>query len=105
MLALTHFFLFLLSLDKSSLALTPHTVPHPRAEHLPMPKQVPIMTRGAPQMYPQQQPELFYPEPARPLPSGSQYDPQYPTGEWVCSYGWLSEQIMKSTAPEILGAL
>ncbi|XP_016139226.1 roquin-1-like [Sinocyclocheilus grahami] len=68
------------SLDKSSLALTPHPVPHPRAEHLPMPKQVPVLPRGAPQMYPQQQPQLFYPEPARPPPSGSQYDAQYPTG-------------------------
>uniref|UniRef100_A0A8C2JF85 RING-type E3 ubiquitin transferase n=1 Tax=Cyprinus carpio TaxID=7962 RepID=A0A8C2JF85_CYPCA len=68
------------SLDKCSLALTPHPVPHPRAEHLPMPKQVPVMPRGAPQMYPQQQPQLFYSEPARPPPSGSQYDAQYPTG-------------------------
>ncbi|XP_016377139.1 roquin-1-like [Sinocyclocheilus rhinocerous] len=68
------------SLDKSSLALTPHPVPHPRAEHLLMPKQMPVMPRGAPQMYPQQQPQLFYPEPARPPPSGSQYDAQYPTG-------------------------
>uniref|UniRef100_A0A8C1A0R5 RING-type E3 ubiquitin transferase n=1 Tax=Cyprinus carpio carpio TaxID=630221 RepID=A0A8C1A0R5_CYPCA len=56
-----------LSLDKSSL-------------HLPMPKQVPVMARGVPQMYSQQQPELFYPEPGRPPPSGSQYDAQYPTG-------------------------
>ncbi|XP_067310362.1 roquin-1 isoform X2 [Pseudorasbora parva] len=67
------------SLDKSGLNLTPHPVPHPRAEHLPMPKQVQVMPRGAPQMYPQQQPELFYPEPARPA-SGSQYDTQYPAG-------------------------
>uniref|UniRef100_A0A8C1PSF6 RING-type E3 ubiquitin transferase n=1 Tax=Cyprinus carpio TaxID=7962 RepID=A0A8C1PSF6_CYPCA len=56
-----------LSLDKSSL-------------HLPMPKQVPVMARGVPQMYSQQQHELFYPEPGRPPPSGSQYDAQYPTG-------------------------
>uniref|UniRef100_A0A8C1DW06 RING-type E3 ubiquitin transferase n=1 Tax=Cyprinus carpio carpio TaxID=630221 RepID=A0A8C1DW06_CYPCA len=68
------------TLDKSSLALTPYPVPHPRAEHLPMPKQVPVMARGVPQMYSQQQPELFYPEPGRPPPSGSQYDAQYPTG-------------------------
>uniref|UniRef100_A0A8C1TJL2 RING-type E3 ubiquitin transferase n=1 Tax=Cyprinus carpio TaxID=7962 RepID=A0A8C1TJL2_CYPCA len=67
------------TLDKSSLALTPYPVPHPRAEHLPMPKQVPVMARGVPQMYSQQQPELFYPEPGRPPPSGSQYDAQYPT--------------------------
>ncbi|XP_051557506.1 roquin-1 isoform X2 [Myxocyprinus asiaticus] len=63
-------------LDKPGLALTPH----PRVEHLPMPKQVPSMPRGAPQMYPQQQPELFYPEPGKPPPSGSQYDAQYPAG-------------------------
>ncbi len=89
---MTHFFLlFLLSLDKSCMAHTPHPGPHHRAEHLTMPKQVQVMPRGAPQMYPQQQPELFYPEPARPPPSGSQYDAQYPTGEWICSYGWLSE--------------
>uniref|UniRef100_A0A8C1PU55 RING-type E3 ubiquitin transferase n=1 Tax=Cyprinus carpio TaxID=7962 RepID=A0A8C1PU55_CYPCA len=68
------------TLDKSSLALTPYPVPHPRAEHLPMPKQVPVMARGVPQMYSQQQHELFYPEPGRPPPSGSQYDAQYPTG-------------------------
>ncbi|XP_056119916.1 roquin-1 isoform X1 [Rhinichthys klamathensis goyatoka] len=67
------------SLDTSGLSLTPHPVPHHRAEHLPMPKQVQVVPRGAPQMYPQQQPELFYPEPARPA-SGSQYDTQYPAG-------------------------
>uniref|UniRef100_A0A8C1PN87 RING-type E3 ubiquitin transferase n=1 Tax=Cyprinus carpio TaxID=7962 RepID=A0A8C1PN87_CYPCA len=77
------------TLDKSSLALTPYPVPHPRAEHLPMPKQVPVMARGVPQMYSQQQHELFYPEPGRPPPSGSQYDAQYPTGDWICSYGWF----------------
>ncbi|XP_030631278.1 roquin-1 isoform X2 [Chanos chanos] len=62
-------------LDKSGM---PHILPHPRADHLPLPKQVPVVPR-APQMYPQQQPELFYPD-ARPPPSGSQYDAQYPTG-------------------------
>ncbi|XP_051722722.1 roquin-1 isoform X3 [Ctenopharyngodon idella] len=68
------------SLDKSGLTLTPHPVPHSRAEHLPMPKQVPVVHRGAPQMYSQQQTELFYPEPARPPASGSQYDTPYPAG-------------------------
>ncbi|XP_009295592.1 roquin-1 isoform X3 [Danio rerio] len=68
------------SLDKPGLSLTPHPVPHPRTEHLTMPKQGAVVPRGTPQMYPQQQPELFYPEPARPPPSGSQYDAQYPAG-------------------------
>ncbi|XP_051722730.1 roquin-1 isoform X4 [Ctenopharyngodon idella] len=54
--------------------------PPDSAEHLPMPKQVPVVHRGAPQMYSQQQTELFYPEPARPPASGSQYDTPYPAG-------------------------
>ncbi|XP_065125243.1 roquin-1 [Paramisgurnus dabryanus] len=54
--------------------------PPDSAEHLPMPKQLPVVSRGAPQMYPQQQPELFYSEPPRHPPSGSQYDAQYPAG-------------------------
>ncbi|XP_056599326.1 roquin-1 [Triplophysa dalaica] len=53
--------------------------PPDSAEHLPMSKQLPVMPRGAQQMY-SQQPELFYQEPARPPPSGSQYDAQYPAG-------------------------
>ncbi|XP_017327868.1 roquin-1 isoform X1 [Ictalurus punctatus] len=63
------------NLDKSG--LPPHAVAHPRAEHLPMPKQIPGVPRGAPPLYPQQ-PELFYPE-AR-APSGAQYDAQYSAG-------------------------
>ncbi|KAI5103852.1 roquin, partial [Silurus meridionalis] len=66
------------SLDKTGLPLPPHAVAHQRAEHLPMPKQIPGMPRGAPQLYTQQQPELFYPE-AR-APSGAQYDAHYSTG-------------------------
>ncbi|KAL2097973.1 hypothetical protein ACEWY4_007180 [Coilia grayii] len=49
------------------------------SEHLPMPKQMPVVPR-APQMYPQQQTEIFYPDTRAP-PSGSQYDaPQYQPG-------------------------
>ncbi|XP_053346566.1 roquin-1 isoform X2 [Clarias gariepinus] len=65
-------------LDKTGLPLPPLAVAHTRAEHLPMPKQIPGVPRGAPPLYPQQQPELFYPE-AR-APSGAQYDGQYPAG-------------------------
>ncbi|TSS97522.1 Roquin-1 [Bagarius yarrelli] len=57
------------SLEKTG--LPPHTVAHPRAEHLTVPKQIPGVPRGAPTLYPQQQPELFYPE-AR-ASSGTQY--------------------------------
>ncbi|XP_060729841.1 roquin-1 isoform X1 [Tachysurus vachellii] len=65
------------SLDKTGLPLPPHAVAHPRAEHLPVPKQIPGVPRGAPPLYPQQQHELFYPD-AR-AASGAQYDGQYST--------------------------
>lgn len=65
------------SLDKAGLPLPPHAIAHPRAEHLPLPKQLASVPRGAPPIYPQQ-PELFYPE-AR-APSGSQYDTPYSAG-------------------------
>lgn len=78
--------LFSFSFGKSGMVLTLHSVPHPRAEHLPMSKQVPVVPRGAAQMYPQQA-DLFYPESARPPPSGSQYDAQYPTGECALTHG------------------
>ncbi|KAJ8395477.1 hypothetical protein AAFF_G00032110 [Aldrovandia affinis] len=68
------------SLDpKSVMALTPHGLSHPRmaAESLPLHKQLPAAPRGPP-MYPQQQPELFYPESRAPA-SASQYESsQYP---------------------------
>ncbi|XP_062849006.1 roquin-1 isoform X3 [Trichomycterus rosablanca] len=65
-------------MDKTGLPLPPHAVSHPRAEHLPVSKQIPGVARGAPAMYPQQQPELFYPETR--APSGAPYDSQYPAG-------------------------
>lgn len=66
-------------MDKTGLPLPPHVVAHTRAEHLPVPKQIPGVPRGALPLYPQQQPELFYPE-AR-APPGAQYDGQYSAGE------------------------
>ncbi|XP_018609108.2 roquin-1 isoform X2 [Scleropages formosus] len=69
------------SVPKSVMPMNSHTMSHPRmaADHLPMPKQMPMVPRG-PQIYPPQQPDMFYPEP-RPPASASQYDhTQYPTG-------------------------
>ncbi|XP_036410001.1 roquin-1-like isoform X2 [Megalops cyprinoides] len=59
--------------SKTAMPLNPHMVSHPRiaGDHLPTAKQMPLVNRG-PQMYPQQQPEMFYPEP-RPAASASQY--------------------------------
>ncbi|KAK1786727.1 hypothetical protein P4O66_017116 [Electrophorus voltai] len=65
------------SLDKGGLPLPAHAASHPRVEHQPIPKQIPGVPRGVPQVYPQQS-EVFYSE-AR-APAGSQYDPQYSTG-------------------------
>uniref|UniRef100_A0A8C9VIE1 RING-type E3 ubiquitin transferase n=1 Tax=Scleropages formosus TaxID=113540 RepID=A0A8C9VIE1_SCLFO len=70
------------SVPKSVMPMNSHTMSHPRmaADHLPMPKQMPMVPRG-PQIYPPQQPDMFYPEP-RPPASASQYDhTQYPTGK------------------------
>ncbi|KAG7487822.1 hypothetical protein MATL_G00027530 [Megalops atlanticus] len=69
------------SVPKSVMTMNPHGMSHPRmaAENLPMHKQLPVVPRG-PQMYPQQQTEIFYPEPRAPA-SASQYESsQYPTG-------------------------
>ncbi|XP_036376727.1 roquin-1a isoform X2 [Megalops cyprinoides] len=69
------------SVPKSVMTMNPHGMSHPRmaAENLPMHKQLPVVPRG-PQIYPQQQPEIFYPEPRAPA-SASQYESsQYPTG-------------------------
>lgn len=72
-------FYTLCSLDKTGLPLPPHAIAHQRAELLPVPKQISGLPRAAPSLYPQQQPELFYPE-AR-AASGAQYDSQYSAGE------------------------
>ncbi|KAG5285975.1 hypothetical protein AALO_G00009610 [Alosa alosa] len=66
-------------LDSTSMSAPGSPPDSVASDHLPMPKQMPVVPR-APQMYPQQQPEMFYPE-SRAPPSGSQYDaPQYQTG-------------------------
>ncbi|XP_015194778.1 roquin-1a isoform X1 [Lepisosteus oculatus] len=66
----------------STLPMNPQHMTHARmpTDHPSMHKQVSVVPR-APQMYPQQQPEIFYQEP-RPPPSSSQYETtaQYRTG-------------------------
>ncbi|KAG7456766.1 hypothetical protein MATL_G00239440 [Megalops atlanticus] len=59
--------------SKPAMPLNPHIVSHSRiaGDHLPTAKQMPLVNRGS-QMYPPQQPEMFYPEP-RPAASASQY--------------------------------
>ncbi|XP_061093400.1 roquin-1a isoform X2 [Conger conger] len=79
------------SLDTKVMAMNPHGLSHPRMESLSMHKQLPVVPRG-PQMYPQQQPEMFYQE-SRPPASASQYETsQYPAGN---PYPYQSSQYVQ----------